>query len=65
MGVGIGAAIIRILQSVLTNSMFSPLFSLAAGLAGFGFSLFVGVVAGLYPAIQASRLDPIEALRYE
>lgn len=31
----------------------------------FGVALIVGVVFGLYPAIRASRFDPMEALRYE
>lgn len=39
-----------------------PLWSFALGL---GFSASVGIISGMIPAWRASRLDPIDALRYE
>jgi putative ABC transport system permease protein len=44
---------------------FKPEIQIGPVLLATGFSLGVGLFFGLYPAVRASRLNPIEALRYE
>jgi len=62
MGVVIGSVIARIVAARLGWSYSARVDMI---LVSFGFSALVGVGFGLYPARKASRLDPIEALRYE
>ena len=67
---GIGG-IIGIMLGMLANSIISTAFeipisaSLQVIMIAFLFSLFVGVFFGMYPANKASKLKPVDALRYE
>jgi putative ABC transport system permease protein len=62
LGILFGSAIAVGINSLAGFPVSLPWWSYVIGL---GFSAGVGIFFGMWPAIKASRLDPIEALRYE
>lgn len=61
LGLGIAWLLIIAVSQALDFSMVLPWQGAAIGL---GFSLFIGFVSGLYPALKASNTDPIQAIFY-
>ena len=61
----VGLAIAELIGLVITRMFIQTRIPWYAAVISIGVSAAVGIVAGLFPAWKAARLDPIEALRAE
>ena len=64
MGIVIGCALVEIGSLSLGTGVSYPLL-FASSVGSIVFSAVIGIAGGLYPAIQASRMDVVTALRFE
>jgi putative ABC transport system permease protein len=62
LGIAVGAGLSWIIHAASQLPTYVSLWSVATAIL---FSAMVGIFFGLYPAMRASRLDPVDSLRYE
>lgn len=62
---GIIGLLLGVILTIIANNWLRAEITIWSVILAIGFSLFIGIVFGTYPAINAAKKDPIEALRYE